>query len=146
MSPGVGLLLESSYGNPSIVGPITLTLNYEVSVSGGYTFKSAGVSSLNSYGTTEVDKWVSTTEAGPAFLNLQSLNGNPQQVALSAPYQGLTTLYVSEMVTINTGGEITGFGDQFTVTAVPEPSSIIACALMVLPFGASAVRILRRKV
>jgi len=30
-------------------------------------------------------------------------------------------------------------------TAVPEPGTLIASALMVLPFGANAVRILRRK-
>jgi hypothetical protein len=29
--------------------------------------------------------------------------------------------------------------------AVPEPSTMVACALMVLPLGASAVRVLRRK-
>jgi len=33
----------------------------------------------------------------------------------------------------------------FNATAVPEPTTIIAGALLLLPFGASAMRILRRK-
>jgi len=48
---------------------------------------------------------------------------------------------------INTGGvveNVTG-GMSLGLSPIPEPSSIIAGALMVLPFGASTLRILRRK-
>ncbi len=52
-----------------------------------------------------------------------------------------------ETAVINTGGvvETVSGGMSLGLTPVPEPSSIIAGALMVLPFGASTLRILRRK-
>jgi hypothetical protein len=34
---------------------------------------------------------------------------------------------------------------RFEFTPVPEPSTVIAGALLLLPFGASAIRVLRRK-
>ncbi len=37
------------------------------------------------------------------------------------------------------------YGDKVPTTAVPEPSTIIAGALLLLPFGVSTVKILRRK-
>ena len=36
-------------------------------------------------------------------------------------------------------------GDNFTFTPVPEPTTMIAGALLLLPFGASTLRMLRRR-
>lgn len=48
-------------------------------------------------------------------------------------------------VGITTGGVIDGFGRDVNVLApVPEPTTIIAGALLLLPFGASTLRMLRR--
>ncbi|MGH7972844.1 MAG: hypothetical protein ACREIC_29365 [Limisphaerales bacterium] len=35
--------------------------------------------------------------------------------------------------------------NSITVSAVPEPTTILAGALLLLPFGGSTIRILRRK-
>ncbi|MGO8699205.1 MAG: hypothetical protein ACLQVY_15970 [Limisphaerales bacterium] len=45
-------------------------------------------------------------------------------------------------MTLNAPGQAQ---DQLVMVAVPEPSTMIAGALMLLPFGASTMRILRRK-
>jgi hypothetical protein len=47
----------------------------------------------------------------------------------------------------DTGGVSSGSVDinSITVSAVPEPTTMVAGALLLLPFGASALRILRKK-
>ena len=42
------------------------------------------------------------------------------------------------------GNDETAFIDNVSVSAVPEASTMIAGALLLLPFGASTLRILRR--
>jgi hypothetical protein len=41
------------------------------------------------------------------------------------------------------GGRLNNFANTYTV--VPEPTTMIAGALLLLPFGASTLRILRRR-
>jgi len=67
------------------------------------------------------------------------------------------TILADQSITLDTGASLLGRAlalnaavtldnNIITVpTAVPEPGTLIASALMVLPFGANAVRILRRK-
>lgn len=73
-------------------------------------------------------------------VTLTSLNGVPS----FAPLLGKPgTLIVHEVLNV-TSGAVTGFGDTYTV--VPEPTTIASAALlMLLPLGASAARVLRRK-
>lgn len=62
----------------------------------------------------------------------------------NAPNYPGTQVIGWEDETVLTGTD-TDYNDMVvSFSAVPEPSTMIACALMVLPFGASAVRILRR--
>jgi hypothetical protein len=54
------------------------------------------------------------------------------------------TIRFSTFTLINAGGYDVGF-DDVSISAVPEPSTVIAGALLLLPFGASAVRVLRNR-
>jgi hypothetical protein len=60
---------------------------------------------------------------------------------------GVLTITESDLSTVNTSGEVDMNGLQIVsgVAAVPEPTTVIAGALMLLPFGASTLRILRKR-
>jgi hypothetical protein len=77
------------------------------------------------------------------ILNLQG------GAATSFVFPGLGTVKVTPLALVtqpNGGGH--AYYDhmaRFEFTPVPEPSTVIAGALLLLPFGASAIRVLRRK-
>jgi hypothetical protein len=60
---------------------------------------------------------------------------------------GVLTITESDLSTVNTSGEVDMNGLQIepAIGAVPEPTTVIAGALMLLPFGASTLRILRKR-
>jgi len=73
-------------------------------------------------------------------LNFYSADGNTYNLSsLYTPTGGGTwdTVTTSQVI----GTEV-----NLTITAVPEPTTIISGVLMLLPFGASTLRILRRRV
>jgi hypothetical protein len=145
--------------------PYTFTLDYMVTVTGPWKLSSAEVTaSLNTLpagaGYSVVEQVYSSSLKNAGSL-LQVPNPNPPPPGLnpftagtssSGGYVGgeflnggsYQTLYVTETVKLYGGASLKGWDNSFNV--VPEPSSVVACALMVLPFGASALRILRRKV
>jgi hypothetical protein len=91
-----------------------------------------------------------------------NINGNPVQsfdgIGSQAPAQNYWQQYAMDFTASSSsttlllqGGNI-GIGhneyiglDNVSVTAVPEPTTLISGVLMLLPFGASTLRILRRK-
>jgi hypothetical protein len=59
-------------------------------------------------------------------------------------WTGQTPIGVLDLVTTPGGNDFAL--DNISLTAVPEPTTMIAGALLLLPFGASTIRILRKKV
>jgi hypothetical protein len=98
-------------------------------------------------------KWDPTTGSGTAYLidpNIFNQDGttDPFMTTLSQSADG-NFLTISDIgydsqfdkLDIN-GGTITGFDDE---SVVPEPATIIAGASMLLPFGAQAIQMLRKR-
>lgn len=114
-------------------GPDSFTLDYTVSISGGNVFGSAAVDST-AFGPTGVKKVINGS------LTLSSVDGAPSGFV---PIPGsLSSLTVSETISLDAGGVITSFANAYTV--VPEPATILAGVLLLLPIGASILRVSRK--
>ena len=79
-------------------------------------------------------------------LDITSSNSTGPQLTVNP---GRSTLYVTKDIVFGTtenGGlvSISQVTQTFTQTAVPEPSTVVAGALLLLPFGVSTLRILRK--
>jgi len=98
-----------------------------------------------------LDFWAQTDGAGILTVTLDGA------LAFTKGFTGATGYahYSSGPVTVLSGGDVTfNWADGVTpilahvfvdaVTLVPEPTTMIAGALLLLPFGASTLRILRR--
>jgi hypothetical protein len=141
---------NNSYGSPSSPNFAYNggSGNYTVSTSGSaFNFNGAQVTSfvqndtyqgwssqsltVNGYnGATLIGTWTGSLSAN-SFVALPA----------AAQFQGVTSVeFVSDNVN---GGTYWGL-DNFDYTPVPEPTTIISGVLMLLPFGASTLRILRR--
>lgn len=136
--------LDFSMSNLSSTGPGTLTITITDTGFGPFP-GNTGLATLT----------VGGTLSGGSVSASGMINGSP--VVTLGPYttptwsgqasaiaSGLSSSFsVSEQIVINhTGAGIDG-GDIF-FNVIPEPTTWIAGALLVLPLGASAVRILRR--
>jgi hypothetical protein len=100
-----------------------------------------------------------TTASGSSIVLISGAQANNVfwQVGSSATL-GKTTSFVGNIladtsITLGTGASLSGRAlalnaavtlDDNVITAVPEPSTLISGALLLLPFGASLCRILRR--
>lgn len=129
---GVGMELGGVTG--AAVDGFNATLTYTITLTGRPVFTDVylfadgigdTVTKTVSYGSTTIT--LPSVSQGSSFALLP---GQPQ------------SLLVTETINVAVGGEITHFENQFNV--VPEPSTMLAGALLLLPFGASTVRILRR--
>jgi hypothetical protein len=116
------------------------TLNYDLGISSGTVFTGVEVDSTRNSGTTDVIKSIYDHSGGTLLAGpLDSHNGSDVSASITgAP----SSIYVAESVTI-VGGRLNNFANTYTV--VPEPTTMIAGALLLLPFGASTLRILRRR-
>ena len=73
-------------------------------------------------------------------------------LAYTTTFTGNTTDLPPELInfTVYHAGQVVGqeylvwTGTEFDYTVVPEPATVVAGALLLLPFGASALRIIRR--
>jgi hypothetical protein len=90
-----------------------------------------------------------TTLQDSENLDFASLaTSNPTLITAPAgPFNpNATGDYTFVLDAYNAGGTLIGQSDiTVDVTAVPEPTTMIAGALLLLPFGAGTLRILRRK-
>ena len=95
------------------------------------------------------------------FYSQSSLNGGDQHVVAYQGYAGRTITIAGSPVAWDANSYVLGWEDLpfassdldyqdmvllvSEITPVPEPTTMIAGALLLLPFGASTLRILRRK-
>lgn len=125
-----------------VLSGATYSLDYTITLNDpSLVFTSVLTDSDYVTGSTTVTKTVSTT--GSVLLaTASSVNGAPSgiQVIAGAP----TTLVVSETINVSGNSAITGFANTYTVTAVPEPSTVMAGLLLLIPLGISTMRIVRR--
>jgi len=136
------------------MAPATVVLGH--AHSGTYALEfSANTSSVYQYLTlaavpTVVDFWAETTGAGTLQVMLDSQLVTFKSITGATGYTEynytVTPTAGSDQLTIQWGyfnGPIL-YLDDVSVTQVPEPTTMIAGALLLLPFGASTLRILRK--
>jgi hypothetical protein len=91
-----------------------------------------------------ISTWAGGTGTGSAYYYYNQYLGGLNLAGVSA---NLGTGSVFEDSSVATGGPATpGAGQEliYNVTPVPEPTTIIAGALLLLPFGASTLRVFRK--
>jgi hypothetical protein len=82
------------------------------------------------------------------FFNNSDFPSLPASVTFSGlHYVGTVNYYVDPTVTVRTYDDPAFYfnADSYTTTPVPEPTTMVAGALLLLPFGLSAVRHLRNR-
>jgi hypothetical protein len=140
-TPGAGV--NMMVVNGSVVPGITVwsgTLLQPLDVGSTYTFSA----------------WVANVYAANAATLQFSFGGNILGTVTPGAGTGNWTQFTATFVaTANQNGGLIDLStvssgndfavDDISVTAVPEPTTIIAGALLLLPFGASTLRILRRR-
>lgn len=134
------VLAVSSTASSGLPVPLTITV---VSDGFGPLGFSSAPASLHAGGTlTQGSVEVSGQVAGSPLLSLgpfttQSWSGSATGSAggLDAPFS------IGETITVIHPGTGTSSGD-FSLSVVPEPSTLLAAALLLLPFGASVLRCL----
>jgi hypothetical protein len=72
-------------------------------------------------------------------------SGAPDVTWKPTVYTALEGENQAAYIDVTSGNSITIYGDWVPEAAVPEPTTIIAGASMLLPFGASALRMLRKR-
>jgi hypothetical protein len=130
-----------------------LLLNYVVTANAGLiTMIGQSYTGSAQNGSLSVDETVHVGGFGGAtvatsHVDVNSPNGTSTGPNLSVlPPQ--STLYVTKDIAFGTFGAglvtMSVVTQQFTQTSVPEPSTVVAGALLLLPFGVSTLRILRK--
>jgi hypothetical protein len=105
-----------------------------------------GIGAGNSFGAWSAEVYSGATEIGSASESGYSIFNNSINPAQTYTFTG------SDITSIEFDGSSEGFFgtqgilmDDFTMTtAVPEPTTIIAGVLLLLPFAASSIRVCRR--
>lgn len=80
--------------------------------------------------------------------HLVGIIGSPPSATMAAGFTMGTSRVIegtAYALTFPTATYVGGFGPNAELTAVPEPTTMIAGALLLLPFGASTLRILRKR-
>ncbi len=135
-----GLVIGAAAG--SAFGGETTTFTYKITInSPDTTFRKVLVDSTYAGGNTTVTKeiWGDASMTGTPLVTASSINGlNESWVNIPAGY---STLWVKETLNL-TGGNITGFANDYTM--VPEPTTVLAGSLLLLPFAASTIRRFRK--
>lgn len=117
------------------------TLHYTVKLNNGMKFENVYVDSTRvGEGSTTVTKTITDpNNAGFTPVIASSVNGAPSAITDIPGLLG--EIDVFETINV-TGGTLRDFANTYNV--VPEPSAMIAGALLLLPFGASIIRSVRR--
>ena len=137
----------------SVAATADLKLNYIVTASAGYiNMIDQSYTGQTQNGSLAITETVATGAFGGPVLATSQLTAtlNSQTVGpnlIVNPAQ--TTLYVTKDIAFATFGTnsfdtISQVSQSFHQTAVPEPSTVVAGALLLLPFGVSTLRILRK--
>jgi hypothetical protein len=113
-------------------------LNYNLALS-GMLLTSVQVDSTVAGVTDSITKNVYNVLGGSLLATATSVNGAPATATITG---SPSSIYVAELVTVAGPGSVISFAN--TYTAVPEPTTMIAGALLLLPFGASTLRVLRK--
>ena len=132
--------LESDWGSAAARWTAPSTGDYDIAVAiGGTQAYQAGLSGQGGTGNAFAQyaglNINGNTPAGSFVNNVKSWNIDVSLLAGQS-----VTAYVLNPGYAGSGNTAT----DFTVTAVPEPATLISGLLMLLPFGASTLRILRR--
>jgi hypothetical protein len=114
-----GVLISGIQSNPAFPGSSTSPGNYYDNALVGSPF-GLDVDGLNFY-------------AGETLYNLSVIN----------PFTGGTGYYDTANANLGNGATLTAV--TLSLTPVPEPTTMIAGALLLLPFGASTLRMLRKR-
>jgi hypothetical protein len=80
--------------------------------------------------------------------HLVGIIGSPPSATMADGFTMGTSRVIegtSYALTFPTATYVGGFGPNAELTAVPEPTTMIAGALLLLPFGASTLRIIRKR-
>jgi hypothetical protein len=150
---GIGPQYLASTASLTLTSPVDSSLNGTYSLFGSLPSVFSGPNNILYYPGTPIVDWngalVLHSSSG-TYLNLFSADpsgniisypglGDYALVAWSSTggYEGLSPN--------NNGGNNVGAPAIASLTAVPEPTTIISGVLMLLPFGASTLRILRKK-
>jgi hypothetical protein len=134
-----------------------LLLKYTVQATAGYiNMIDQSYTGSAQNGSLAVDETVSTSSTGSPIVAQSHLtttfNQDPTPGTTPGPNlfvnPAQTTLYVTKDIAFGvfTNGlvSISVVSQSFHQTAVPEPSTVVAGALLLLPFGVSTLRILRK--
>jgi hypothetical protein len=133
-----------SYSTPFYAGPDmeNEVLQYQTS----FTAASTGLLPI-SYATDNVGTFYVTQDGGSAAV----VSTDPSQFGSFTSFNLAVTAGVVYHVDLDVNNapdansNPTGADVQFGIIAVPEPTTVISGVLMLLPFGASTLRILRRR-
>lgn len=142
---GSATVIYDSNGQVSDVFGVTRTaVTVSPTYPDGYHYYLSFMSDPDGQGAAAYNTWLA--DAVAAFGSSASwINGGYEGASGPGNLNGVTgnaTRYLStEYLAANTGSVATFTSD---VPAVPEPSTMIAGALLLLPFGASALRIVRK--
>ena len=120
------------------LNPIASLLTQTVPIIGGTSYN--------------LDFWAKANGAGTLVINLDSVTAAPNLVF--GVNLGVAYAHYFYTITPTTPGDLTfvwvdglansAFIDDVNLTAVPEPTTLIAGALLLLPFAASTLRRLRK--
>lgn len=132
---------SSNMGNPSIpvtgMGPWSLV--YYATVAGAQFSAVSVDSTIAGNGDTYVGKVVTTRDGQTVLAGAESVGGaNSGFVGFLQP---ASTILVTETIWAGENNAVTGFDNTYVV---PEPSTVVAGCLLVLPFAASTIRFMRK--
>lgn len=110
------------------------------------TFKDAYTTSTAGPPQTYIITWDGPAVADPTYLLIKDGNAGSYLWNISHwDGEGTLTIINTGLAAFAAKGEPFSHVELFSGTPVPEPSTVIAGALLLLPFGVSTLRMLRRK-
>jgi hypothetical protein len=134
--------LQTAGGSVSSTDPASISQVFSAPAAGSYDLSFMYAGRTYDGGTTTFKVSVD----GSSVFTVTPLSGQnftPESLIVTLANGNHTLAFTSTAPVI--GYDETAFIGNVSLTAVPEPTTIISAALMLLPFGASTLRILRRK-
>lgn len=137
---GLGTALKSTY---SLIYEVVLN-NSALQFNAVFVDSTIGFSDGRNDGASLVQKTVRTLGESPVILATgSSVNGNPGGlVTFTMPANGL---HITESIYADPDGKIFVSDFQNSYTVVPEPTTVLAGSLLLLPFAASTFKVIRRR-
>jgi hypothetical protein len=123
-------------------GPQNWYLEYTADLTDGMVFSAVSVDSTLYYDKkATITKEVYNAANGALLVTVKSVNGVPSNLGEFTGFPGVNTILVKETIKIEAGTTLGDFGNTFVV---PEPSTVLAGSLLLLPFAASTIRRFRK--